>query len=109
MQKRDVQQMRSSFKIVRLLADNRIKHHDAIDDWAYNDYVVAQIVLDDLDAAAVTLDTIEMVAQRRPLDSLLRTLDGMTDLPGAPQATLDFIADTQTRIRDYLARLGGPG
>jgi tetratricopeptide (TPR) repeat protein len=107
MQKRDVQRMRSNFKIVRLLADNRIKHQDAIDDYAYNDFLMAQIVLDDLDAAATTLDTIELVAKRRPLGHLLSTLEGMTDLPGAPQATLDFIADAQQRIRDHLAQLGG--
>ncbi len=107
MQQKDVPNMRAKFRVVRKLVSNQIGRQDSLDTWGYNDLLIAQIVLDDLDNAAETLETILAVPPADPLRSLLGTLEEtMSDLPGASADTQAFIATAVQSIRTQLGATG---
>ena len=102
MQQKQRDKMRANFRLVRHLASNKIRQQDTIDAWSFNDLLVAQIVLEKLDEAQETLETILAIPPAYALQRLLETLeDDMADLPGASSEALSFIEASIDQIRAW--------
>lgn len=102
-QQKQADKMRATFRLVHHLATNKIQQQDTIDAWAFNDLLVAQIVLREVDQAEDTLETILAIPPSYALQRLLETLeDDMQDLPGATPEVQAFIDKAVPMLRERL-------
>lgn len=105
MQQGDITRMKRRFRLVQLLAQKRVEGLQEIDDWAYNDLLVSQLVLDQLDDAQHTLDMIGYVSREQTIRTLHRTLATLKDSPAATPESLAFIEQAQAQLDEYLQEI----